>query len=334
MSNITIYEIAREAGCSPATVSRVINGYPHVKEATRRKVQRIIKERNFMPNETARNLVQQSTKMIGVLICDMRTTQHTDGIYYIERELSKEGYSCIICNTREEEDGVTSYLQILSKRNVDALILMGSIYQNEKIEAAVNQYMENIPVVFCNGILNGDNIYSIVTDEDKGVCNCVKLLKDTGCMNIAFFYDRKTASNLKKMAGFIKGAEKYGYETEGRIIETAEDVEGIYEAVSSFIEKNSNTDGIIFSEDFLAVASMRVWSEKGKRVGDDISLIGINNSRFALISVPPLTSLDNKLYEMSITAVKTILALLRGESVQKKVVLVSQIVERETTGKR
>ena len=99
MSNATIYEIAKEAGCSASTVSRVINDYPYVKKATRTKVLKIIESKNFIPNETARNLVTQSTKIIGVLIADIRTAQHTDGIYYIEQELSKHGYSCLICNT-------------------------------------------------------------------------------------------------------------------------------------------------------------------------------------------------------------------------------------------
>lgn len=334
MSNITIYEIAQEAGCSAATVSRVINGYPYIKKATRERVERIIEERNFMPSDTARNLVKQSTRMIGILISDLRTTQHTDGIYYIERELSKEGYSCIICNTGEGEEAVTSYLQILSKRNVDALILMGSIYQNDEVEKAVNQYMANVPVVFCNGSINGDNIYSIVSDEDRGVYNAVKLLKDTGCVNPVFIYDRKTASNMKKMDGFMRGVEECGFGTEGRILETTQDAGGIYETVKAFLSDNMGVDSIIFSEDFLAVASMRVFSEMGKKIPQDISIIGINNSRFALVAVPPITSLDNKLYDMSITAVRTILSLLKGEPVAKKLLLISDIVERGTTRKR
>ncbi len=334
MSNITIYEIAKEAGCSPATVSRVINGYPYIKKDTRERVKRIIEERNFIPSETARSLVNQSTRMIGILISDLRTTHHTDGVYYIEKELSKEGYSCIICNTGVSEEGVTSYIEILSKRNVDAVILMGSVYQNEIVGKAVGQYLGNIPVVFCNGTLEGDNIYSIISDEDEGVYNCVKLLKDTGCTNPAFIYDRKTASNMRKMEGFIRGAKDFGYETDGHIVETSWNVAGIYEKVKAFIEENEDVDGIIFSEDFLAATSMRALSEKGKRSPENMELIGINNSRYALISVPPLTSLDNNLFDMSMSAVKTILALLKGESAEKAIILHSRIVERDTTRKR
>ena len=166
MANITIYEIAKEAGCSASTVSRVLNGYPYVKKATRVKVQKIIESKNYIPNETARNLVTQSTHLIGILLSDIRTTQHTDGIYYIEKELSKQGYSCIICNTGSSYESMTAYIQMLSQRNVEAIILMGSTYQNEAIEIAVATYTPNIPVVLCKGVLNGSNIYSIICDED------------------------------------------------------------------------------------------------------------------------------------------------------------------------
>ena len=334
MSNITIYEIAEEAGCSPATVSRVINGYPYVKKTTRSKVQKIIEDRNFMPSDTARNLAKQSTRMIGVLISDLRTTQHTDGVYYIEKELSKEGYSCIICNTGVSIESMTSYIQMLSKRNVDALILMGSIYQNSRVENAISQYMHDIPIVFCNGILNGDNVYNIISDEEHGVYNCVELLKNTGCKNPAFIYDRRTSSNLKKKEGFLRGLKDCGYENENNILETPSEAEGIYKSVKAFLLANAYVDGIIFSEDFLAIASMRIFNELGRKIPDDISIIGINNSRFALVAVPAITSLDNKLYDMSITAVRTILSLLKGETATKKVQLLSDIVVRETTRKR
>ena len=104
MEEVTIYDIAKLAGVSPSTVSRVVNGYPHVKKATRARVLKLLEEHHYVPNETARGLVSQSSKMIGILISDIRTTQHTDGVYYIERELSKQGYSCLIYNTGVAEE--------------------------------------------------------------------------------------------------------------------------------------------------------------------------------------------------------------------------------------
>ena len=331
MSNITIYEIAEEAGCSASTVSRVINGYPYVKKATRAKIQKIIENKNYIPNETARNLVTQSTHMIGILLSDIRTTQHTDGIYYIEKELNKQGYSCIICNTGSSYDSMTAYIQMLSQRNVEAIILMGSTYQNEAIEKAVALYTPNIPVVLCKGVLTGNNIYSIICDEDTGVFNCVKFLHDRNCKNIAYVYDNRTPSNIKKYEGFQKGMKEFGYKTKNNVVNAHGEIDSMYEIIKTFIQKNPKIDGIIFSEDFLAVVGLRLFSDLGIKVPDQIQVVGINNSRFAEIGVPPITSLDNKLYDISLTAVRTVLSLLKGETATKKVLVFSDIVERKST---
>ncbi len=330
MSNVTIYEIAKEAGCSASTVSRVLNGYQFVKKETREKIQKIIESKNYIPNETARNLVTQSTHLIGILLSDIRTTQHTDGIYYIEKELSRYGYSCIICNTGSSTESMTQYIQMLSQRNVEAIILMGSTFQNEAVEKAVALYTPSIPVVLCNGMLDGDNIYSVLCDEESGVFNCVRLLHDSGSRNIAFIFDNETPSNIRKRDGFERGVNDYGYR-KGSIVNVHGEVDDMYRAIRTFIEKNPETDGIIFSEDFIAVVSLQVFADLGIRIPEKMQIIGINNSRFARIGTPSLTSLDNKLYDISMTAVRTILSLLKGESAAKKVLIVSDIVKRKST---
>ena len=91
MQEVTIYDIAKMAGVSPSTVSRIINNYPHVKKATRARVQKLLQEYHYIPNEAARGLVTQASRIIGILISDIRTTHHTDGVYYIEREFVRQG---------------------------------------------------------------------------------------------------------------------------------------------------------------------------------------------------------------------------------------------------
>ena len=86
---MTIYDIAKSAGVSASTVSRIINHKEGVRESTRRRVEALLREHHYSPNETARGLVNQATRIIGILLMDIRTLHHTDGVYYIERELEK-----------------------------------------------------------------------------------------------------------------------------------------------------------------------------------------------------------------------------------------------------
>ena len=113
---VTIYDIAKMANVSASTVSRVVNNKQNVSPKTRTRILKLLAEHNYVPNEAARGLVMQSTRMIGILITDIRTTQHTQGVYYIERELSSQGYSCIIHNTGRNQQNWIHYVQELSQR--------------------------------------------------------------------------------------------------------------------------------------------------------------------------------------------------------------------------
>lgn len=328
---MTIYDIAKLANVSASTVSRVANNRPNVRKATRARVLKLLEECGYTPNETARSLVTQSSRMIGILISDIRTTHHTDGIFYLQRELSKQGYSCLIFNTGTEAEEQERSIQVIGQRKVDAAVLMGSIYQTEAVKQAIEKHLSTIPVFICNGYLNLPNVYGLIADEKNGVCDCVKLLADKGRADIAFIMNHHTPSNDLKMDGFVAGVEQYG---EGRApvsIVSGSSTQEIYDATQELMRTRPTTQGIIFSEDLLAVIGIRALVEMGLRVPEDVAVIGINNSRYAEICVPTLTSLDTMLFDLSLTTAKDVSAVLRGEHVNKKVMICSEIVPRRST---
>ena len=202
---VTIYDIAKMANVSASTVSRVVNNKQNVNPKTRAKIMKLLAENNYVPNEAARGLVMQSSHMIGILITDIRTTQHTDGIYYIERELSAHGYSCLIHNTGRDESNWINYIQLLSQRKIEALVLMGSIYQSDVVREAISLYLPSIPVVICNGYFNAPNVYGLVSDEYNGVIECVELLAKKGRKHPSFLMNQTTPSNEQKKLGFEAG---------------------------------------------------------------------------------------------------------------------------------
>lgn len=330
-NEITIYDIAESAGVSVATVSRVINNNPQVNKKTRAKVLKVLQEKNYVPNMNARSLAIQSSKIIGILIADMRTAQHTEGVYYVEHEFSKKGYSCLIYNTSSDPDQQVQYIQLLSQRKIDAVVMMGSIYQNEKIKAAIDTYIPSIPVAMCNGYIQGDNIYGVVSDEKNGVSDCVKLLADKGRQHIAFIYNYKTPSNLEKIRGFEEGIAKYNQHGTKLLVQTDNSGDAVSETVEKVMKEHPETDGIIFSEDYLALIGMNRLCTSGHSVPKDVSVIGINNSKYSMYTIPPLTTLDNMLYDSTLISVRSILQVLAGEHTTKKLMLSCNIVERSST---
>lgn len=328
---VTIYDIARLANVSPSTVSRVANNQPNVKKATRARIMKLFEEYSYTPNDTARSLVTQSSRMVGVLISDIRTTHHTDGIFYLQRELSNHGYSCLIYNTGTQDDEQAQYVQVLGQKKVDVAVLMGSVYQTESMKKALKNYLSSIPVFFCNGYLDLPNVYGLIADEHGGVSNCVRLLADKGRKEIAFFVDHYTPSNVLKREGYEDGMARYCGGHSPVIIESGTDTADIYSATQKLMRSHPKTRGIIFSEDLLAVIGIRALKEMGLRIPEDVAVIGINNSRYSDMCTPTLTSLDNMIYDMSMTVAKDIFSVLQGEHINRKVMIYSQIVERQST---
>ena len=328
----TIYDIAEKAGVSASTVSRVINNYPYVNKETRAKVLRVIAESNYIQNDSARSLATQSTKMAGILIADVRTTHHTEGVYYVEHEFSKNGYSCLIYNTGTDPEQQAKYIQILSQKKVEAVVLMGSVFQNVTVQNAIMICMPDTPVAICNGYLDGPNIYGVTSDEHGGVMNAVKLLASKGRKNITFMTNRLTPSNREKLNGYQDGMKLYVDAGTPDVVEVQSgDAADYEEATRQIMKSKPKTDAIIFSEDFIAMTGLHALYEMGIKVPEQVAVVGMNNSRYARISNPSLTSIDNMLYDTSLIAVRNLLEVLKGERVNHRMSIGTNIVERSST---
>ena len=328
----TIYDIAEKAGVSASTVSRVINNYPYVNKETRAKVLKVIAESNYIQNDSARSLATQSTRMAGILIADVRTTHHTEGVYYVEHEFSKNGYSCLIYNTGTDPEQQARYIQILSQKKVEAVVLMGSVFQNVSVQNAIMVCMPNTPVAICNGYLDGPNIYGVTSDEHGGVMNAVRLLASKGRKNIGFMTNRLTPSNQEKLDGFNDGYKLYVKGGTCEVIEIqSSEISDYVEATRQLMKAKPKTDAIIYSEDYIAIAGLHALYELGIQVPTQVSVVGMNNSRYAQISNPALTSIDNMLYDTSLIAVRNLLEVLNGERVNHRMSIGTNIVERSST---
>lgn len=328
----TIYDIAAKAGVSASTVSRVINNYPYVNKETRAKVLKIISENNYIQNESARSLVTQNSKMAGILIADVRTTHHTEGVYYVEHEFSKNGYSCLIYNTGTDPDDQAKYIQLLSQRKVEAVVLMGSVFQNSTVQNAIMVNLPNTPVAICNGYLDGPNIYGVTADEHGGEMKAVKLLIGKGRRHLVFITNSLTPSNQAKIDGFNDGMKLYGEGCTSKVIEVKSgEIHDFEEATRNIMAKEPETDALFYSEDFLAIAGLHALNNAGIKVPKQVAVVGLNNSRYAEISNPSLTSIDNMLYDTSLIAVRNLLEVLRGGRVNHRMSIGAEVVERSST---
>ncbi len=330
---MTIYDIAREAGVAASTVSRVINNKPGIKAETRERIQALLRKYNYTPDAAARGLVKQSTRMIGILIVDIRVPHHIDSAFVIEQEMVKKGYCCIIMSTGPTDEKKVEYIRLLGQRRVEGVILMSSMFMTDRVKEAIQQNLPGIPVVMVNGDMDLPNVSGVVVDEDIGVEQCVDLLVSKGKRRIAFVRDGHSPSVERKQAGYHAGMRKLGLSEEDLWVYQA--LEGTlsvgYEMTVDILREHPDAQGIIYAVDILAAGGVRAAQDLGYRVPEDLGLIGIDNCIYGEICMPKLTTLDNKMEELSNTAVAILQENLEGRMQKRKVLLQSEIVERETT---
>ena len=326
---MTIYDIAKEAGVSASTVSRVINNRPGIKKTTREKIESILKAYNFSVSEAARGLVNQTSRMIGILVSDIRNQHHTEGAYMIERHFMKKGYCSLILNAGDSDESMAECVRILSSRRVDAVVLIGSVFQNSCVMNAITDYMPSTPIVFQNGIFNLPNVSSAVSAEDEGTAEAVKYLFGTGRKHIVYINGADTPSNRKKAAGYSKAAaelhiDEILYNTDG----TAKSSADITERV---LAEHPEADAIIYATDLLAVGASRRILDDGKKIPEDIAIIGTDNSPFSILANPRLSSIDTKLFELSEACSSILEKALLNPGYTENAVIAPALVLRETT---
>lgn len=336
---MTIYDIAKIAGVSPSSVSRVLNNRPGINEENRKRIQEILDRYNYTPNEAARGLVMQSTKIIGILMEDIRMAHHTESTYVVEQELMKRGYTCIALSTGHDVEQKVEFIKLMEQRRVEGAILMGSMFCVPEVEAAICDHLSDIPVVIVNGYLNLPNVYGILIDEKGGIQSCVELLAGKGRRKLVFALDTLSPANERKKEGFIQGMKALGAADPDIPIYTGSpgnyDPEQILEQGKELTRKIlaelPETDGIIYSVDLLAIGGLMELEGQGVRVPEDVAVVGIDNTLYGKICRPSLTTLDNKLVEVSQNAADILLRALESERVTHKIMLFTDIIERESS---
>ncbi len=349
---MTIYDIAKEAGVAASTVSRVINNKPGIREETRKRVRDLLEKYHYTPNEAARGLVTQSSRSIGILIEDIRVSHHTESAYVIEQAMTARGYCCITLSTGPEEQKKREYVRILGQRRVDGAILIGSMLATEAVKESIEKHLKEIPVAIVNGALDLPNVHGVLTDEAGGIRSGVRLMAGKGKRKLAFIRDSCSPSNLEKENGFIAGMLELGRKREdlwiyretdgpGRacgdkgavkpLRTTRESLREGYHMALKILEDHPDVEGMIFSIDLLAAGGIQALTERGVKVPGQVAVMGVDNTIYGELCSPRLTTLDNKLEQVSAAASRILLDALEGKENPQKMMLFTDIIEREST---
>ena len=331
-----IYDIARLAGVSIATVSRVVNGSDKVSEKTRRRVLQVIEDEGYTPNVFAQGLGLNTMHTVGILVPDISDLYMSTCVNFLEEELHANNYEVILSCSGFDLARKKNHVEMLLNKRIDALILVGSTYAGDGRSSAQTDYIrdaaKSVPVFVVNGLVEGDNVYCTVCDDRKATRDVTTLLIKRGRKRILFLSDSHSYSAQQKLAGYEEALTSNGLPVLGelRLALGNHEIRCVRDLLLQY--QNLAFDAAVAVEDTIAVGVMKYAAIKGLKVPEDLEITGYNNSVVSIAATPELTSIDGRVEEICHETAARLLSVLSGKTdVEKPVSIEPLIVRRSTT---
>ena len=329
MANTTIYDVAGAAKVSLATVSRVMNNPEKVNPETRERVLRVIKELGYRPNAIARGLASRKSTTVGIVMADVSrasTSQLLGGIIDIAK---KYDYAVKLFSMGENED-IKETMRAVVAEQVDGILFLNDELDKEQMDMVMGLIKEaQIPVVLCNVIYEDEDIPSVSIDYEKATYEITRELLAEGKKKVYFVTTvRRYTVNVHKGIGYRKAMTEAGLEP--LVFRTSGDVAVNSLHFDEFI-RNNKVDSIITVRDSIAVSFINVAINNGLSIPEDVSVVGLQNTKYAILSRPTLTCVDTPVYDIGAVSMRLLTKYMQQEEVtESKVVLPYTIVKRES----
>lgn len=319
----TIRDVAKKSGVGLGTVSRVLNGTGSVKPETREKVLEVMKELNYTPNEVARNFKKQSTKFIGLLIPTVWHPFFSELAFYIEDESYKNDYKLMLCNSEGKKEKEIQYLEMLKQNQVAGIIILS--YHN------IDKYIDPKMRVVTIDRYFSKKVPYVASDNYTGGKIATETLINNGCKYLGYLGGGSTVATavFKRKEAFIDTVEKN--KVKYCILEDLVKVGYERELAKKFLDKYPEVDGVFTSTDMFAGAFISEARERGKRIPEDIQVIGYDGIQTNDYFHPILSTIRQPVEEIARSSVEILINQINGVEVPEELVLPVLFKKGETT---
>ena len=332
--NITIYDVAREANVSMATVSRVVNGNPNVKPATRKKVNEVIERLGYRPNAVARGLASKKTTTVGVIIPDISSIFYAELARGIEDIATMYKYNIFLSNSDANQDKELHLIQTMLGKQVDGVVFMSSNITDEHIEELQKS---PVPVVLAGTVEDTEQIPSVNIDYKQAVQDAVAFFKENGHERIAVVTGPATdAITMKKiLPGYREALEAAGLSfNENYVVETDSSYDSGIEALNQLADLSERPTAIYVCSDEAALGIIHAADDRGIKIPKELEVISSDNTRLSLMVRPRLTTIVQPLYDIGAVSMRLLTKLMNKEEVEESSVILPHRLElRDSTRK-
>ncbi len=329
MSNrVTIADVARLAGVSAMTVSRVINAKSGVRDSTRLRVERAIAQLEFQPSQAARTLTTRRSRTLGLLVPDITNPFFPDIVRGAEDVAWERGYLVSLANTVEDGDRELAALRHFGAHGVDGLLLCSARLPDGTLSSALRHYDV---AVLLNRRIGDPHVASIEVDDAHGTRTLVAHLVAGGRRRIGLLAGpARASSSTKRRTGYRDALTDAGLRPEATLVEDCEPSEaGGATALRALLARRPDVDAVIAYNDVVAVGALLAARELGRTVPTDLAVAGCDDIRLASLVTPALTTLHIDTYALGRGAAQLLFERLDGAA-PRHIVVTPELVVRDS----
>lgn len=340
MPNIKM--IARKAGVSISTVSRVMNGSKPVSPDLQKRVFDAVKQMDYKPNSIARSLILNKTNLIGVVVPDVSNSFHAQLLSGIEGYAAQKEYGVIICNVYRNWDKQQKYFNLMQERHVDGIILL---HDNPLEEIAAFHKTSSTPLLFASVPVEGISIPFVGIDEVKAAYDAVSFLISKGHREIGLIFGECYALGKLRSEGYCKALSDHGISIRDEfMVHRPSSVDYGYQAMEQLLSLGEYPSAVFCVSDEMAIGALDCVLDRGLKVPEDISLIGFDDIDLSQVVRPKLTTIHQPIHEIGREAARLIIDIIEkkgkaagksaiaesSEELRSKIILNHSLMIRET----
>ncbi len=330
---VTIKDVAREAKVSISTVSRVLNMSGYTSEKTKEKVLYAVKKLGYTGSLVAAAMIKKQTLTLGLIIPDIKNIFHSDLTRAVEDGANSHGFNIFLCNTDNNLQKEVEYIHLLIAKGVDGIIFSSPEVKDKNIKE-VKEKFPDLPIVILGSKFHNLTINEILVDNFDGGYRATSHLLELGHKDIAFISGGiDSYSSIERHKGYKFALNESGIPiNDDFVIFDRFYIESGYKNALKLLQKNKRPTAIFAGSDSIAVGIYKAARELNLKIPEQLSVVGFDDSQYAEILSPMLTTIHTPIKEMGQRAIEIIVKSIKEKKIFKEtLVLYPTLVEREST---
>jgi LacI family transcriptional regulator len=339
MSTITIKDVARLCGVGVSTVSRAINNHPDINEETKSKIMEVIKENNYIPNNSARNLKRSNSRTIAVLIKGISNPFFSKMIKILDREIQSKKYSFLLHRVDDKEDEIDVALELIKEKRLRGIVFLGGFFTHSKEKLAQLDVPFVLSTVGMAQQWSKDVCSFVAVDDFKESYKMVDYLCKLGHRKIAIITTSLDDASIGiiRYNGYLQALKDNGIEPEDALIRCMKEsietytMENGYVVTKELLESKEEFTAIFAISDIIAIGSCKAILDAGKSIPNDYAVAGFDGLDYASYYNPSITTIRQPVEEIAEATIKILFDVIRKKSDHQLRVFPAELVVGQST---